>query len=169
MSINSLPIHEISSSIFVFALVLVSPTLNEVMANTENATSSELIPSLNPIVPSTSDKRSIDENDEPHISKRLRSSCSQASNSSNNPPIISKWIPPSKQLVENLQSRSESLFQFILSLVRTICPSTDNHLTDEHSRWLHSTLDSYGYNYNSEKLNVVIETAYIATKLDLVR
>jgi len=153
---------------FLFALAQLSPTMD----NTENihppSTSSELVPSPNPIIPSTSDKRSIDENDEPHISKRLRSSCSQASNSSNTTTII-KWIPPSKQFVINLQSQSASLFQFTLSLIRTIFSSTDNHLTDEHSRWLHSTLNLYGHNDNNEKINVLIETACKVAKLNLVR
>jgi hypothetical protein len=111
------------------------------MGNGENAHSpsiSEPTPSTNSIIPSTSDKRSIDENDEPHISKRLRSSCSQASNSSNTTTVI-KWTPPSKQHVTRLQSQATSLFQFAVSLVNIIDPSTDN-LTIEHENWLHSNL-----------------------------
>jgi hypothetical protein len=156
-----------------FALAQLSLTLNETIDNTENvhplpSTSSEPIPSPNPIVLSTNDKRSMDENDEPHISKRLRSSFSQTSNSSNTTTIV-KWIPPSKQRITCLQSQSGSLFQFTLSLVNTIFLSTDNHLTDEHTRWLHSTLNSYGHNYNNDKINVLIETAYKVAKLNLVR
>ncbi|CAF2592883.1 unnamed protein product [Rotaria sp. Silwood2] len=153
-----------------------STNLNGIMDNTEYVhpplTSSEPIPSTNSIIPSTSDKRSIDENDEPHIAKRLRSSCSQASNSSNTTTTTTtaiKWIPPSKQLVIHLQAQSSSLFQFTLSLIHTIFTSTDNHLTDEHSRWLHSTLNLYDHNYNSEKINVLIETACKVAKISLVR
>jgi hypothetical protein len=155
-----------------FSLAQLSPTLNETIDDTENvhppSTSLEPISSPNSIVPSTSDKRLIDENDEPHISKRLRSSCSQASNSSNTTTII-KWIPPSKQFVTHLYSQSSSLFQFTLSLIRTIFSSTDNHLTDEHSRWLHSTLNLYGHNVNNEKNHVLIEKACKVAKISLVR
>ncbi|CAF0979301.1 unnamed protein product [Rotaria sp. Silwood1] len=154
-----------------------SANLNGTMDNTENvhppSTSSEPTPSTNSIIPSTSDKRSIDENDQPHIAKRLRSSCSQASNNVNTTTTTTttgiKWIPPSKQLVTHLQSQSSSLFQFTLSLIHTIFTSTDNHLTDEHSRWLHSTLNLYDHNYNSEKINVLIETACKVAKISLVR
>jgi hypothetical protein len=127
------------------------------MDNTENLqSSSESISSPNPILPSTIDKRSIDENAVPHVSKRLRSSCSQSSNIT----TIIKWIPPSNELVRDLQSRSSSLFQFTLSLVNTILSSTVTHLTDEHSRWLHSTLYLYDPNYNNNKLHLLIETAW---------
>jgi len=139
-------------------------SLNETLDNTPS-TSSESTSSPNSIIPSTSDKRSIDENDEPHISKRLRSSCSQASNTT----TVVKWIPPSKQLITHLQSQSSSLFQFTLSLINTILPSTDNHLTHEHSRWLHSTLNLYGHTDNNEKINVLIETACKVVKINLVR
>jgi len=121
-------------------------TLNETL----DSTSSESISSPDSIIPSTSDKRSIDENDEPHISKRLRSSSITT---------VVKWIPPSEELVIHLQSQSSSLYQFTSSLVNTILPSTDNDLTDEHSRWLHSTLNLYGHTDNNEKINCLIETA----------
>ena len=107
------------------------------------------------LVPSSSEKRSIDENDQPHISKRLRSTCSQSSTSI----IDVKWIPPSKQLITHLQSQCSSLFQFTRSLINTILPSTDLHLTVEHSRWLHSTISSYTDDSNPQKIDLLIETA----------
>jgi len=109
---------------------------------------------------STNDKRLSDENDQPRSSKRHRASCSR--------PIL-QWIPPSKQSVTNLQSQSSSLFQFILSLVHTILTSSELHLTDEHYRWLHTTTNQYDSNYNIDKLNLLIETACIVAKRDLVR
>jgi len=102
------------------------------------------------------DKRSTDENDEPRSSKRLRSS-------------IIQWIPPSKQFITNTQSQSSSLFQFVLSLIRTIIISTESFLTDEHYHWLHRTINQYDSNYNIDKLNILIETACIVAKLHLVR
>jgi hypothetical protein len=108
---------------------------------------------------SMNDKRSSNENDEPRSSKRLRSSFSQTI----------QWIPPSKQLVIHLQSQTESLFQFILSLVYTILTSSETHLTDEHYRWLHTTINHYDSNYNIDKLNILIETACIVAKRYLVR
>lgn len=130
------------------------------------STSAESIPCTNSHVSSTSDKRSIDENDEPHISKRLRSSCTPTINHTT---TVLKWNPPSKQIVSHLQSQSSSLFQFTLSLIRTIITSTDNQLTEEHSRWLHLTLNLYDHNYNSDKINVLIETACKVAKISLVR
>ncbi|CAF4382312.1 unnamed protein product [Rotaria socialis] len=151
-----------------------STSLNGTIDNTENLhpppTSSEPISATNTnsSSPSTTDKRSIDENGEPHISKRLRSSYSQAIDNTNATTMV-KWIPPSKQLVTNLQAQSSSLFQFTLSLIHTIINSTDNQITNEHSRWLHSTLNLYGHNYNNEKINVLIETACKVAKISLVR
>ncbi|CAF1497847.1 unnamed protein product [Rotaria magnacalcarata] len=151
-----------------------STSLNGAIDNTENLhpppTSSESISATttNSSSPSTSDKRSIDENGEPHISKRLRSSYSQVTDNTNATTMV-KWTPPSKQLVTNLQAQSSSLFQFTLSLIHTIINSTDNQITNEHSRWLHSTLNLYGHNYNNEKINVLIETACKVAKISLVR
>jgi hypothetical protein len=130
------------------------------------STSSLSEPTLSPdsILPSTNDKRSIDENDEPHLSKRLRSSCSQASNTT----TVVKWIPPSKQSVTRLQTQSSSLFQFTVFLISNILSSTDNHLTDEHSRWLHSILNLYDPDYNNETTDVLIQTASKVAKINLV-
>jgi hypothetical protein len=159
------------------ALVQLSTTLNETIDNVENvyppSTSSEQILSTNSIptpttITTAGDKRSSDENDGPHISKRLRSSCSQTSNGSNITTVV-KWIPPTKCLVTRLQSQSSSLFQFILSLIHTIFPSTDNHLTDEHTHWLHSTISLYGHNNNIDKINILIETACKVEKINFVR
>ncbi len=105
---------------------------------------------------STNEKRSSDENDEPRSFKRLR-------------PSTSQWIPPSKQLVSNLQSQSTSLFQFTLSMVQTILTSSESSLTDEHYHWLYTTIQQYDSNSNIDKLNVLIETACIVAKNDLVR
>jgi hypothetical protein len=152
-----------------FILAQLSSTVNETMDNTENvhppSTSSEPVSSPSPIPTTTNDKRSIDENDEPHLPKRLRSSCSQSS-----PTTMNQWIPPSKQFVTNIQSQSTSLFQFTLSLVHTIYSSIDDHLlTEEHLHWLHSALNSYGHNYNPVKINLLIETASLVAKISLVR
>jgi hypothetical protein len=115
---------------------------------------------------SINDKRPGDENDEPPSSKRLRLSCSQSTNPTTN---NNQWIPPSKQLVTHLQSQSSSIFQFILSLVHTILTPSECHLTDEHCRWLHTSVNLYDHNYNIDKLNLLIETACIVAKTDLVR
>ena len=109
---------------------------------------------------SMNDKRSSDENDQPRSSKRIRSSCSQT---------ILQWNPPSKQLVNHVQSQSSSLFQFILSLIYTILTSSELHLTDEQYRWLHRTINECHSNYNIDKLDLIIETACIVVKRDLVR
>jgi hypothetical protein len=116
-------------------------------------------------IPSISDKRSGDENDEPRSVKRLRSSFLQSDNST----TMIKWIPPSKQFVTSLHTQSSSLFQFILLLIHTILTSSDNHLTDEHCRWLHSTVHLYEQNYNIDKLSILIETACKVVKTNLVR
>jgi hypothetical protein len=105
------------------------------------------------------DKRLTNENEQPRSSKRHRLSSLQTI----------QWIPPSKQLVIHLQSQSSSIFQFILSLVHTILISSEIHLTDEHYHWLHTTINHYDSNYNIDKLNLLIETACIVAKSDLVR
>ena len=111
------------------------------------------------------DKRPNDENNEINSSKRLRkSSSSQSMNSI----TIIPWIPPSTHLVTHLQSQSSSLFQFILSLVHIILTSSITHLTDEHFQWLHTTINLYDYHYNIDKLNLLIETACIVAKRDLI-
>lgn len=112
---------------------------------------------------SNSDKRAIDENAQPSLTKRLRSSYSQSNNSLTTNTVL-KWIPPSKQLVRRLQSQSSSLLQFISSLLEIILPSIDHPLTDEHSHWLHSTINSSDYEYNHEKIDLLITTAYRASK-----
>ncbi|CAF3708171.1 unnamed protein product [Adineta steineri] len=149
-----------------------SVSSNEITDTMENghhpSTSLESLPNYNLSLPSTSDKRTIDENDGPQATKRLRASSSQASNNCNSTTII-KWIPPSNQLITHLQSQSSSLFQFILALIQTIISSADNQLTDEHSRWLYSTLDLYDHNYNNEKINILIETACKVAKINFVR
>ena len=103
-----------------------------------------------------SEKRSINENDQPtsHANKRLRQTT---------------WNPPSKEFVRHLQNQSSSLLQFTLALVNTIVFSSDCQLTDEHSNWLHTTMNSFGHNYNREKINILIETACKIAKLNLVR
>ncbi|CAF1335028.1 unnamed protein product [Rotaria sordida] len=121
------------------------------------------------ILTSINDKRPSDENDEPHTIKRFRSSFSQSTYPTTTTTNIIQWIPPSKQLVTHIQSQSSSLFQFILSLVHIILNSTENHLTDEHCCWLHKTINNYDHNYNIDKLNLLIETACIVVKTDLVR
>jgi hypothetical protein len=132
--------------------------------------SSESTLSPDSILPSTNDKRSIDENDQPHMSKRLRSSCSQASSSSSsNTTIVVKWIPPSQQCVTQLHTQSPSLFHFTRCLINNIISSTDHYLTDEHFRWLHSTLNLFNSDHNNEKFDVLIQTAYEAAKRNLVR
>lgn len=110
------------------------------------------------VVSSNNDKRAIDENDQPSLTKRLRSSHSLTTNT------VVKWIPPSKQLVRRLQSQSSSIFQLISSLLELILPSIDHSLTDEHSRWLHTTINASDEEYNHEKIDLLITTAYEATK-----
>ena len=118
----------------------------------------------------TGDKRSTDENDEPHLSKRLRSSSLQVEQSpTTTMTTATTWIPPSKQLVTRLQSQSSSLFQFLLSLIHTILSSAADQLTDDHSRWLHSTVNLYGHQYSTEKINLLIETACKVAKINFVR
>ena len=161
---------------------MIALAANEAVENIETShsqpTSSEHVQITNliettaiPIMAIDSDKRPSDENDEPRSSKRLRSSYSQSNNLP--PPTtatsIIQWSPPSKQLVTRLQSQSSSLFQFILSLVHTILTPSDNHLTDEHCHWLHTTVNLYDDQYNIDKLNLLIETACIVAKTDLVR
>ena len=107
------------------------------------------------------DKRAIDENDQPSLTKRLRSSHTVNPLTTN---TIVKWIPPSKQLVRRVQSQSSSIFQLISSLLELILPSTDHSLTDEHSRWLHTTINASDDEYNHEKIDLLITTAYEATK-----
>lgn len=106
------------------------------------------------------DKRSIDENDQPtsHSNKRVRRNTTEQN-----------WTPPAKEFVRHLQNQSSSLLQFTLSLVNTIVLSSDCQLTDEHLHWLHTTMNSYGHNYNREKIEVLIETACKIAKLNLVR
>ncbi len=139
------------------------------MDDTENhhlpSTSSETDPSLDPIAPTASEKRSIDENAEPHLSKRLRSSSSQVSPSTTD----TQWIPPSKQLVIQLQSQASSLLQFTLFLIESILSSADSDLTEEYSRWLHSTILSYDPHSNNDKIDLLIQAAWKAAKMNLVR
>lgn len=110
------------------------------------------------VVSSSNDKRAIDENDQPTRTKRLRSSNPLTTNT------VVKWIPPSKQLVRRIQSQSSSIFQLISSLLELILPSNEHSLTDEHSRWLHTTINTSDYEYNHEKIDLLIATAYEATK-----
>jgi hypothetical protein len=119
----------------------------------------------------TGDKRSMDENDGSHLSKRLRSSSLHVDQSpaTTTTTSMTRWIPPSKQSVTRLQSQSSSLFQFVLSLMPTILSSTEDQLTVEHSRWLHSTVNLYGHQYNTEKINLLIETACKVAKINFVR
>lgn len=109
---------------------------------------------------SSQEKRSSDENDHPRSSKRLRSSLT---------PTILSWSPPSKHYIHHLHTQSSSLFQFILSLLQTIITSSEFHLTDEHYRWLNQTIHHYDSNSNVDKLNLLIDTACIVVKNDLVR
>ncbi|UJR27984.1 hypothetical protein I4U23_009242 [Adineta vaga] len=155
----------------------ISSLSDEIIENVEtNHSLSEQMQSTNvnetmsniPIVPSVADKRPSDENDEPHASKRLRSSCSQSNHPSSTMSII-QWNPPSKQSLILLQSQSLSLFQFVLSLVRTILISSENSLTDEHYQWLQTTVNQYDSNCNSDKLNLIIQVACMVTKSNLVR
>jgi hypothetical protein len=120
-----------------------------------------------PMDTSTIDKRSSDENDEPRSFKRLRSSCSQSNDSQTMTTL--PWIPPSKQQISRLQSQSSSLFQFVLLLVHTILTASQQHLTDEQYRWLHSTVHLYDEHSDSQKLDILIETACTVVKTNLVR
>ena len=120
-----------------------------------------------PMDTSTIDKRSSDENDEPRSFKRLRSSCSQSNDSQ--PTTAPSWIPPSKQQTSRLQSQSSSLFQFFLSLIHIILTPFQHDLTDEQCRWLHSTVNLDDEPYDSQKLNILIETACTVVKANLVR
>ena len=106
--------------------------------------------------PISNPKRSTDENDHPHPSKRHRST-------------NLAWIPPSKYEVDHFHIQSSSLFQFILSLLHTIIPSSEFHLTNEHYHWLHQTINHYHSNSNVDKLNLLIDTACMVVKNDLVR
>ncbi|CAF0786478.1 unnamed protein product [Adineta steineri] len=136
-------------------------------SSSEQMQTTDTIETMNiPILTPVNDKRSSDENDEPRSSKRLRSSCSQSTTNTIN---TAQWIPPSKQLVTRLQSQSSSLFQFVLSLIHTILTPSEIHLTDEHCHWLHTTVNLYDDSYNIDKLNLLIETACIVAKTDLVR
>ena len=134
-------------------------------SSTSSSSSTSIISNSNPTAFNTIEKRSIDENDQPRLSKRLRSSCTQVTTA----PGTVSWIPPSKQLVTRIQSQSSSLFQFILLLIRTILTSSDDRLTDEHSRWLHSTVKSYDDQCNTEKINLLIETACKVAQISFVR
>lgn len=138
-----------------------SSNLNEAMENVENVHPPASASS------SSGDKRSMEDQDESHHSKRLRSSC-PTTNPSTVQSVL-QWIPPSKQLVTHLQSQSSSLFQFLLALIQTIFNSTDEPLTAEHSRWLHSTVNLYGEEYNVDKINLMIETACKVAKINFVR
>lgn len=109
---------------------------------------------------SNQEKRSSDENDHPRSSKRLRSSFT---------PNILSWNIPSKHDIQHLHAQSSSLFQFILSLLHTIITSSEFHLTNEHYQWLHQTIHHYDSNSNIDKLNLLIDTACIVVKNDLVR
>jgi hypothetical protein len=165
--------HRMFLSCFL-ALMQLTSSLNETMDNVENVhppTESMVVNTSLPLT-STGDKRSIDEHDELHLSKRLRSSSSHTSQSPtsiNTTTAMIKWVPPSKHSVTRLQSQSSSLFQFILSLIHMILTSIDHQLTDEHSRWLHSTVNLYGHHYNRDKINLLIETACKVAKINFVR
>lgn len=102
------------------------------------------------------EKRSNDENNPVRSSKRPRSS-------------IQQWIPPSKQFIQNLQSQSASLFQFILSLVHPMFISNESLLSEEQYNWLYAILSEYGSSPNRDKFRLLIETACIVAKKDLVR
>lgn len=108
------------------------------------------------------EKRSIDENEKPKSTKRFRTSLKNGTNNEQ----TSDWNPPSKEIVDQLQIQSSSLFQFILSLVRTIFDSNDDRLTDEQFLWLKSTANAFGHQYNNEKVQVLIETACQVTKIN---
>lgn len=157
-----------------------SQSSDEIVENNEMNISSPTSSEQNQVIPdaietnsnsnqvSNNEKRPSDENDEPHTSKRPRLSSSQTVNPTTATNIIS-WIPPSKQLVTHLQLQSSSFFEFILSLVHIILTPSESHLTDEHCGWLHKTVNHYDHGYNMEKLNLLIETACLVVKTDLVR
>lgn len=138
-------------------LMDLSSNLPETTENVEN---------VHPPSVTTGDKRSMDDQDESHLSKRLRSSCPTTTTTIQS---TINWIPPSKQLVTRLHKQSSSIFQFILSLIQTIIVTTDQILTDEHSRWLHATVNHYEDEYNFDKIHLTIETALKVVKIDLVR
>ncbi|CAF0723215.1 unnamed protein product [Adineta ricciae] len=140
-------------------------TLNGTSNNMENVHSPsapfDSDSSFSSITSSSTDKRTLDENDQSNSTKRLRSS-------STNSTIVKKWIP-SKQSVANIEFQSTSLFQFILSLISEILPSINCQFTDEHSRWIHSTLNLYGYYDDCDRHNFLIDIACKVAKLDRVR
>ena len=169
--------RQMSHSVFFLASIQSSISSTETMDDVENvhppSPSTESIPSSSSSsFLATGDKRSTDENDEPHLSKRLRSSSlpgDQSPATTTTSATMMRWIPPSKQSVTRLQCQSSSLFQFVLSLMPTILSSTEDQLTDEHSRWLHTTVNLYGHQYNAEKINLLIETACKVAKINFVR